>query len=145
MPTSNQRTDYRPLRDWLDARRHALNENLQLRIARIREHGSNVMPLKEADESDLNDLDVVLVEIATVTLRRIDEAIERLDDGRYGFCTRCFRPIAEARLRAMPFAVCCRQCESERESAAICERQAPRRPFGAAGSSLRERILHEEP
>jgi RNA polymerase-binding transcription factor DksA len=59
--------------------------------------------VKESDDGDPTDLDVKLIEIAW-TLRCIDQAILRLTKGDYGRCTRCHGRIAEARLRAMPFA-----------------------------------------
>lgn len=40
-------------------------------------------------------------------LRLIDEALERMDDGSYGTCQRCHRPIEAARLEALPYATLC--------------------------------------
>lgn len=40
----------------------------------------------------------------------IDEAIGRLDDGTYGICVRCGRPIGEERLAARPAAATCVTC-----------------------------------
>ena len=47
--------------------------------------------------------------------RRRDEALGRLDAGKYGSCFECTREIAERRLRALPFAVRCQACEERRE------------------------------
>jgi RNA polymerase-binding transcription factor DksA len=127
MPTDKQwRGDRTALREALEERRRQLNEDLQLRIARIRENGSRATVAKEPDDGDTCDLDVHLVEIAAATLRRVDQAIARLDHGRYGRCTRCHGPIAEARLRAMPFAVCCQRCEMLREREAARRRSVDR-------------------
>jgi RNA polymerase-binding transcription factor DksA len=38
------------------------------------------------------------------------EALRRMDDGTYGRCARCGAPIAEARLRALPYALTCVSC-----------------------------------
>ena len=46
-------------------------------------------------------------------LRGIDAALERIAQGRYGTCTRCGKPIAEARLEAVPHAALCQECQSE--------------------------------
>ena len=107
--------DPETLRSELEARRRQLNEDLTLRIMRIREHGSHATPATDLEEGDACDLDLRLVEIANATLRRVDHAIARLDDGTYGRCTRCHGDIAAARLRAMPFAVRCQRCEMARE------------------------------
>src|ERR671922_1766879 len=40
-------------------------------------------------------------------LGKIDRAIGRLDEGTYGICSRCGRPIEKARLKALPYADLC--------------------------------------
>jgi DnaK suppressor protein len=114
-PTPQWRVNRNELRTRLEARRHDLAEELQQRIARMREDGSTATLVKDSDDGDPTDLDVRLLEIATETLRRIDQAIGRLCEGSYGRCVRCRGRIAEARLRAMPFATSCRRCETARE------------------------------
>jgi len=52
------------------------------------------------------------------TLSRIDAALRRLDEGSYGQCFECGDEIGETRLRAVPFAVRCKDCEAIRELAA---------------------------
>jgi DnaK suppressor protein len=49
------------------------------------------------------------------TLGKIDEAIRRLEDGVYGTCADCGEEIAEARLKALPFATLCVRCQEEQE------------------------------
>jgi DnaK suppressor protein len=103
------------LRDQLETRRSQLTEDLQRLRARIREHGSAPAGPDVEDDVDEGDLDASLIDITNTTLRRIDVALERLREGSYGRCTHCRGPIAESRLVAMPFAVCCRRCEGLRE------------------------------
>lgn len=45
----------------------------------------------------------------------IEQAIQRLVDGKYGICQDCGERISEARLEARPHAVYCIKCKSERE------------------------------
>jgi RNA polymerase-binding transcription factor DksA len=40
----------------------------------------------------------------------VDEALRRLDQGVYGVCEGCGRPIPEERLLARPFARTCLAC-----------------------------------
>jgi DnaK suppressor protein len=40
-------------------------------------------------------------------LKKIDRALARMDDGTYGICSRCGRPIEKARLKALPYADLC--------------------------------------
>ena len=95
---------------------------VQLRMARIREQGADPSELHSEEEDPSNDLDVVIADLATATLRRIDQALLRLESGEYGRCSSCGRRIADVRLRAMPFALRCRACESAREKEAIAVR-----------------------
>ena len=44
-------------------------------------------------------------------LEAVEAAIARLDDGTYGACVQCGRPIAEARLEALPWAAHCIDCQ----------------------------------
>src|ERR671922_49220 len=40
-------------------------------------------------------------------IAKIDRALIRMDDGTYGFCSRCGKPIEKARLKALPYADLC--------------------------------------
>jgi RNA polymerase-binding protein DksA len=40
-------------------------------------------------------------------LRKIDRALARMDEGTYGICSRCGKPIEKARLKALPYADLC--------------------------------------
>ena len=53
------------------------------------------------------ELDQGLEEGAQQTLAQIDRALKKLDDGTYGTCERCGKPIGEDRLRARPWATLC--------------------------------------
>ena len=44
-------------------------------------------------------------------LADVEAAIARLDDGSYGACVRCGRPIAPERIDALPWAANCIECE----------------------------------
>ena len=48
-----------------------------------------------------------LEEGAQQTLTQIDRALAKLEDGSYGTCERCGKPIGEERLRARPWATLC--------------------------------------
>lgn len=40
-------------------------------------------------------------------LEKVDHALHRIDEGTYGLCERCGRPIEKARLKALPYATLC--------------------------------------
>ncbi len=48
---------------------------------------------------------------------KIEEALARLEAGRFGKCTACGRPISAARLRARPVTDLCIDCKTEAERA----------------------------
>ena len=50
------------------------------------------------------------------TLRAIEEALGRIDRGTYGVCRDCGEPIAEARLRAIPWARVCITCKEKQNA-----------------------------
>jgi RNA polymerase-binding transcription factor len=54
-----------------------------------------------------------LLHLARDRLAAIDEALRRLDEGRYGHCERCGKPIDPARLTARPSAATCLSCAAE--------------------------------
>ena len=49
------------------------------------------------------------------TMVEIDEALQRIDDGTYGLCEQCFKPVDVSRLKALPFVKLCVSCQSESE------------------------------
>ena len=61
------------------------------------------------------------------TLNKVNDALVRLEQGNYGNCFECGEEIAEKRLRALPFAVRCKDCEEAREVAEQRERQLTQR------------------
>jgi len=48
----------------------------------------------------------------TNRLRRIESALARLKNGRYGLCLSCGKKIPQDRLRAIPYAVRCIECKA---------------------------------
>ncbi len=48
--------------------------------------------------------------------KRIELALQRLDEDSYGDCLECGEPIAFARLQVQPYASLCIGCQSARES-----------------------------
>ena len=64
-------------------------------------------------EKDLSFLESIEAELADV-----EHALRRLDEGTYGICEACGRPIDEERLEAVPAARFCRddQQKAEREA-----------------------------
>ena len=50
------------------------------------------------------------------TLTRVNDALRRIGEGNYGLCTQCEKPIAIARLKAIPYVETCVKCQELSES-----------------------------
>jgi len=48
-------------------------------------------------------------------LQRIDEALRKFDEGTYGICEDCGEEISRERLKILPFAIYCTDCQEKRE------------------------------
>jgi DnaK suppressor protein len=46
-------------------------------------------------------------------LRQVEVALARFQNGKYGSCLKCEREIREKRLKAVPWAVYCIECQEE--------------------------------
>ncbi len=60
------------------------------------------------------EIDAGLIERCEDRLRAIDDAFNRLKRGRYGICEKCKREIPIKRLRVLPFAAHCIDCQKRR-------------------------------
>jgi DnaK suppressor protein len=93
--------------------------------------GQGVLDAAEASEADIqDDIEFALIQMKSETLVKIEEALARLEEGTFGYCFECGDEISERRLRALPFAVRCKDCEEAREVAEQRERQQTRRGGG---------------
>ena len=72
----------------------------------------------QASDALYSELAHGFAEIASANLRMIENALGKIDDKTYGHCEACGEPIAEARLRVLPFAELCVQCKREEEDEA---------------------------
>ena len=126
---------YNELRKMLENRRRELVTEVQGRIRDVRAEGNkerDVLDQGESSEVDIQeDIEFALIQMKSETLNKIDAALRRLEDGSYGDCFECGEEISEARLRALPFAVRCKDCEEARESAELRERAMARKGSSA--------------
>ena len=123
------RSRYNELKGMLEERRGQLQAEVQGKMRDVREeslHGkmTEVFDAVESSEADIQeDIEFALIQMKSETLNKINDALIRLEQGDYGNCFECGEEIAEKRLRALPFAVRCKDCEEAREVAEQRERQ----------------------
>ena len=126
----------------LRERRREMQDDVQSRIRDGRTDRSIEVrdDLEHSDAGIQGDIALALLQMRAEALVRIDEALVRLDAGKYGSCFECDREISERRLRALPFAVRCQACQERREEEQGRARQFAGRPasfslFSDVGSS----------
>jgi DnaK suppressor protein len=75
------------------------------------EDGIDSHPADSATETLDREVEQGLEDNAERLLAAIDAALKRVEDGTYGICERCGRPIDAARLEALPHATKCIECK----------------------------------
>ena len=89
---------------------------LRTRLVRVRadlRREREPLPRDSADAAIALENDEVLQALehsAERELQLIDSALERIEHGIYGLCTKCSAEIDAGRLRAIPYANHCRVC-----------------------------------
>lgn len=133
------RSRYSELKDMLAERRREIEAEVQDKMRDVRAEGSwggkqsDVLDAVESSEVDIQDeIEFALIQMKSETLNKINDALGRLEQGNYGNCFECGEEIAEKRLRALPFAVRCKNCEEAREVAEQRERHLAARRGAAS-------------
>ena len=127
--TERARERYAELKKILEDRRREILAEVQEKMRDVRAEGASgegagVLDAAETSEADIqDDIELALIQMKSETLHKIEEALLRLEENTYGNCFECGEEIAHARLRALPFAVRCKDCEEARETAEQRERQ----------------------
>ncbi|HEX5474582.1 MAG TPA: TraR/DksA family transcriptional regulator [Vicinamibacterales bacterium] len=132
------RERYAELKRILEERRREIMNEVHGKMRDVRTEGAGnqvqgVLDAAESSEADIqDDIEFALIQMKTETLSKIEEALRRLEEGSYGYCFECGEEVSERRLRALPFAVRCKNCEEAREVAQRRERQIANRRGAAS-------------
>jgi DnaK suppressor protein len=125
-PTKFEKGDLAEIRRRLEEERAELDE-------RIKEIEATVFERTQSDLTGEAGFDEDFADAGTATFDRerefsiqnnirdlieqINGAISRIDQGTYGTCERCGRPIDAPRLKALPHALLCMDCKRREERA----------------------------
>ena len=124
---------YSDLKQMLEDRKKEILGQLHEKIRDVRTENvsakvNTVLDPGESSEQGIQeDIEFALIQMKAETLNKINEALNRLEEGAYGNCFECGEEISHPRLRALPFAVRCRDCEEARENAQRRERMMSQR------------------
>jgi len=79
----------------------------------------STMPYHMADIGTDNyeqEFTLGMLETEEVELRDIDDALAKIDAGTYGQCEECSKKISKARLKVIPYARLCIDCQKKKEA-----------------------------
>ena len=81
-----------------------------------------VEDIGDMSESDLDrSAALELASRQSELIQEVDDALARIEEGSYGQCARCGKPLSEERLKAMPTAKYDAECQAAIEAAAGTE------------------------
>jgi DnaK suppressor protein len=134
--TAGKTNRYTELKKMLEDRRRELMTEVQGKMRDVRsQEGKDREVLDQGESSEVDiqeDIEFALIQMKSETLNKIGAALRRLEENTYGNCFECGDEISEARLRALPFAVRCKDCEEARETAEQRERMMARKSGSSA-------------
>jgi len=100
-------------RDKLREKRHELTGRVQAirseEVSTLRKGAADFVD--RASEARSREVLYRLSATEEVLLRRVDEALRRIEEGQYGRCVHCDKEIQQARLEAVPWALHCIECQ----------------------------------
>ncbi len=70
---------------------------------------------EQASEEQELDMIVSRLNASSETLAQIDDALGRLEEGKFNVCEECDKEIGERRLRIQPWAALCVECQKKQE------------------------------
>jgi DnaK suppressor protein len=108
---------YDQLKQALLAEQAALTQELAELRTTIKEEGVGYSTHPADDGTNAFDQarDLAVQVTTEQTLKLVDDALARFDNGTYGLCLDCGQEIDAARLEAIPYAALCMSCQSKRE------------------------------
>jgi DnaK suppressor protein len=123
---------HQTLKHMLEERRQEILDKLRTIREAMPDQRLDVQDAEEQAVTDFaKDMEFAIVQMKADTLGKIDEAMRRLEAGTYGECAECGTEIAAPRLKALPFALLCRDCQEREESRTAEENKAVMRALPA--------------
>ena len=101
--------------------RAQLERDIAIKDHQVAEDGDDLDPERggvsnhmadDANETAEQETMLTLRSTAERQLAHVNEALGRIEDGGYGTCSNCGKPINPARLDALPFSTLCIDCQN---------------------------------
>ncbi len=109
------------LKKLLIQRREEIVREAKSEIAKYIKGEANQLVETALDDGDWSvidlsaDINLRLLESHRESLLKIDESLRKLREGSYGMCEDCGSEISAERLKVVPFAILCRDCQEKKE------------------------------
>ncbi len=110
-----EKLDLGEIREELNAMRADLETQIEEERENVRAESANPDRTDLAHSYDFGQRKSALLDRLEEQLDHVNDALGRLDDGTYGQCTNCGKEIAPGRLKAMPQASLCIECQERLE------------------------------
>ncbi|UCC89759.1 MAG: TraR/DksA C4-type zinc finger protein [Anaerolineales bacterium] len=109
---------YGVLKQQLEAQRTRLQEEIkQFRITGRDNLGYGNHQADDATDAFEQAKELSLLQNSERVLAQVETALARFEADTYGICERCREPIDPARLKALPYATLCLDCQQRAEQA----------------------------
>ena len=114
-------------KDFLEKIKEELLLNREAIIAKIKMNEASIIDShieNHGDSVDLASDEGLVAKVNALStldsnmLKGIENALRRIEEGKYGICLKCNNEIPTARLEALPSAVLCLACKTEQEKTA---------------------------
>jgi DnaK suppressor protein len=117
----------KPIKDMLLKMRADLVHEIARRSKATTEPGAQDIGdiLDSVSEERTRELDMILTDREKRKLLQIDDALDRIEDETYGQCEECGTKIPRARLKVLPFAKYCVECQEKNEREEKYTREEP--------------------
>jgi DnaK suppressor protein len=117
-------------RGLLEGRLHALLEEAEKTVSGMGQEAEGDFPDPNDRASFESDRNFVLRirDRERKLIAKVKEALARIDDGTFGICETCGKPISEKRLMARPVTTECIDCKTEAEKKERLARMRGPRP-----------------
>jgi DnaK suppressor protein len=105
----------------LQGRKHDLltqaNQTVNRQVSRVREHFTDYGDI--ATQESAHAFQLRIRDRERQLIKKIDQALERIEDDTFGLCERCGEEIAAKRLEARPMTTFCINCKTALEEQEI--------------------------
>jgi DnaK suppressor protein len=103
-------------RDLLSKQRQDLIDNASMTIDHLRDGEAEADPNDRATIEEENSIELRIRDRERKMLPRVEAALQRIDDGKYGFCEETGEPIGLPRLLARPTTIYSIEAQERHES-----------------------------